>query len=103
MSVVAQMRESDGADAWERWGGCVRVVSQVRSGVGVDAREWCPRCVGAMGRLCASGVAGAREMVAAGKTKLMHSLFPFASYLVTFRRKTGMSINDPLNENILLS
>ena len=45
------------------------------------------RCVGVAGRLCASGVAGAREMVASGKTKLMHLLFPIRFVFSHFSEK----------------
>ena len=59
------MRESGGADAWKCWSRCVSVGALVRSGVDV----------------------GAREMVAAGKTKLMHSLFPIRSVFSHFSEK----------------
>ena len=59
---------------------------QVRNGMGVGAREGDAgtqrrrrRCVSVAGRSCASGVVGAREMVAAGQTKLM--LFAFSHSL----------------------
>ena len=78
-------------------------MAQVRESGVVGAQRRRRRCVRVAGRLCASGVAGAREMVAAGKTKLMHSLFPIRFVFSHFSGKTGMSINDLLNENILLS
>ena len=100
VSVMARMRGSDGAVVCEWCRRCARVVSQVRSCVGIDARVWgwcrsrCARVVSQVrryvsvaGRLCASGVAGAREMVAAGKTKLMHSLFPIRFVFSHFSEK----------------
>ena len=75
VSVMARMRGSAGAVVCEWCRRCARVVSQVR------------RYVSVAGRLCASGVAGAREMVAAGKTKLMHSLFPIRFVFSHFSEK----------------
>ena len=69
--MIVKLRRKECETPKERTQPCLEVGALVRSGVGADAREWCRRCarvvslvrrcVGAMGRLCASGVAGAQR------------------------------------------
>ena len=59
--MIVKLRRKECGTPKEREQPCLEVVSQMRSGVGAGARVWWRRCVGAMGRLCASGVADAQR------------------------------------------